>query len=202
MKELRRRSERHSLAILAAWALLSCTPAGFCGQELASAEVKEKRAGSSEMFGLASVKKQFEARALTAADRLAKLTDELKDAVPNEAPEQNLVLGKVCLESAYLAHLSDKGIVQKPVANPTSFHLILNGGEEAGILDLVYQFSEKGELISVQLHEIPRKWRVVLKPKYILVASPSDCLYRFSLTDPFDTQVLDLIEAGLLLSRE
>jgi hypothetical protein len=158
---------------------------------------------------LLAVEKQFAARALKAEDQWDKMQLRLKEIWPAKGEnlqsiERQQLLAEMCLESAYRYHVRATKIVQKADEGSKYFHLILNvsglnpekpKAEQSELFDLVYKYSHQGEFLACQVKELPRNWSLTFSsPGHVYVMTEEKDVFRFNLSNPFDSEILTLSE--------
>jgi len=137
----------------------------------------------------------WKARALQAMERIEKFS-----ANPPE-PLTKKIKYEIAFEASYAAFLTYPESLIKKQPHNTSYHIVLNLGDE--LLDVLYTYDNKyQQLVSIGIDHLPKDARVVIPSKvlndsylidYIIVSSinePNNPSILFSLTDPFLNFVL------------
>ncbi len=147
---------------------------------------------SSPALSQPSISNLWKARALDAADNIAVLQAKL-EKVPRESKQAQRLRCEVMLEFAYGMHLTEESMVHKFDKGMEFFHFFLNGGEEAGLFDIIYIYTPSGEVIATRIDTIPKKWLLMfLIPGKVQLLMPNDgCVFQFDFTNPFAGKVLD-----------
>jgi hypothetical protein len=161
--------------------------------------LKQKRqAVRDETNRFEAVDKRFDDRAFAAEMKILELGKKALELKEDQIEEANRIVAQLCLESAYMAHTTVKETVQKRDEDSKYFHLFLKGDSE--LFDLVYKYSKDGELVSTQVKSLPKDWHLVLSPRALFVVTKENSVFRFSLSDPFESEALNLsrIERDLL----
>src|SRR5205809_7445223 len=102
---------------------------------------------------------------------------------------------RTIVQFAYCSSLSVEDMGHKKDKAGEFFHLILNGGKEAGLFDLVYFYNWKGGLMLTRVDLLPANWHVLFLPLtpnklQVLMPEKDGCLFQFDLYDPFTAEVL------------
>jgi hypothetical protein len=162
--------------------------------------------GSAGASGV-SMTTLWKARALDALERLEKLP-------PSQpySPERY----RANLEEAFSHHANASLPVHKTFDDMEAFHLILNGGGDTGLFDLVYIYKLDGTLIGTRVESLPKGWTIVMlrdtatqlvevmehrrtergivldDPPLPLVVGTAHAMLVFDLNDPFNPFVMEL----------
>jgi hypothetical protein len=149
----------------------------------------------------------WKARGLEALERL-----ETAPATKPNSPERYRDL----LEGAFMLHASGKTLVHSADENGEAFHIILNGGGDTGLFDLVYLFNFDGTPLGTRVASLPKGWTILFMrekeaalavvmehrrtergivldaPPIPLVVGTGHCMLIFDLNDPFNPFVMEL----------
>ena len=143
---------------------------------------------------LKAVEQQWELRGKIAASKLNDLIIELESLkMPHKDRDQDeqtikRIMAQIALESAYAHHKKLPETVREKVEDGLECHLILNAAER-GMFDLVYVYSDSGDLLSANLENIPANWKVRLPTEeypVMFVTTHQDTIYTFNLKQPFE----------------
>ena len=94
----------------------------------------------------------------------------------------------MALESAYAHHMKLPDQFRKKIEGGLECHLVLNAGEK-GLFDLVYVYSDSGELQSAHIEQLPSGWKVRLPNEeypLVFVITHKEEVYTFNLKQPFE----------------
>ena len=133
----------------------------------------------------------WKARALEAGNTLKVLQGKLAK-IPHDqwnSKEAMRVKCEVMLESAYASHIALEDIAHKTEGDLDFFRLILSGGEERGLFDLVYIYG-RGMLLTTRIDLLPRGWKLfLLRSNAVELLLPEGCVFHFDLNDPYSAKV-------------
>jgi len=144
-----------------------------------------------------SISTLWKARALESADRLKDLQARLNKVSKSDwnSKAASKLRCEVMLETAYALHVTSEETVHKTDNQLDFFHIMLSGGKEAGLFDIMYIYSSKGELLGTRIDMLPKDWQLIfLAPiigKMQILLPKGSCLFQFNLEDPFANTVLE-----------
>jgi hypothetical protein len=109
-----------------------------------------------------SIASQWKAHAFDAAAALeASDTRAKKLSKATDSPAWKHFVLETMLRAAWVLHLTQEEVVHKKEPGGEAFHLVLNGGKDAGLLDVVYLYDAKGRPIGTRVDSLPKGWRLV-----------------------------------------
>jgi hypothetical protein len=136
----------------------------------------------------------WKARALQAVDKIKALVTDMND------PSRQVTIKtryEAMLEFAYAQVIANSDLVVKRSPKGTSYHLVLNYGDD-GLLDVLYSYdNETGECFSFSIDRLPKHRRIGLSastPDIVLLMNPDDPYepgLAFHKSSPFLTCVVD-----------
>ncbi|QDE91905.1 hypothetical protein BHS06_24580 [Myxococcus xanthus] len=115
-----------------------------------------------------------------------------------------------------MLHANGETPVHSADSNGDAFHILMNGGGDTGIFDLVYLFKFDGTPIGTRIDSLPQGWHILFMkekeaalaalmehrrakrgivlntPPSPLVVSTGHCMLVFDLNDPFNPFVMEL----------
>lgn len=141
--------------------------------------------GTEGQLSIASV---WKARAFEAVDNLSSLQKEV-EKYPWESKEAAYLKCKIMIEFAYASHLSLEEIAHKKEAGFEIFHLVLSGGKEEGLFDIVYVYTNEGKHSLTRIDALPKNWHLTMIPQrsnvLALKSSGGRCTFGFDTSNPF-----------------
>src|SRR5262247_1760566 len=112
-----------------------------------------------------SVSSTWKARAFEAKDNLESLEAKIKK-YPENSKQATFLKCKMMIEFAFAGHLAFEETFHKKEAEAEIFHLVLNGGEKAGLFDLVYVYEKDGKHQQTRVDQLPKRWHLTIFPEH------------------------------------
>ncbi|WP_447600244.1 hypothetical protein [Nitrospira sp. Nam80] len=150
---------------------------------------------AADSFAELSVSSLWKGVAFEARNNVEKLQDKLKQH-PWESKQAQFLRCQIMVQFAFVAHISHEEIAHKREEGFHAFHILLNGGEEHGLFDLVYVYTNEGEHSVTRLDLLPKGWNLTYVPNLAqgmlgVRSSDGQCIFGLDLNNPFHFMAID-----------
>jgi len=141
-----------------------------------------------------SVSSTWKARAFEASENLESLEAKMQK-YPEGSKQATYLKCKMMVEFAFAGHIAFEETVHKKEAEAEVFHLVLNGGEKAGLFDLAYVYKRDGKHQQTRVDHLPKNWQLTIFPEHPgllgLRSSEGRCLFAFNVSNPFEALAIE-----------
>lgn len=150
---------------------------------------------TTESSAQLSVSSLWKGVAFEARHNIETLQDKLKQH-SWENKQAQFIKCQIMVQFAFVMHISHEDIAHKQEGNFHAFHILLNGGEEDGLFDLVYVYTNEGQHSVTRLDLLPKGWHLTYMPNLPqgmlgVRSSQGHCIFGLDLNNPFKLMAID-----------